>query len=143
MIELPIYELAKKNRNKDLEFKEILEKYLAKNENIDGECTKCGSNNIYEKIDLYKLSKYLIFYFGRTVDNKYINNNIIYPVRYNFGKHLFEKQEIKYRYTGVIYYSKMGNKSGHYTASCLCDDGEYFFNDTYVRIQVNFLQALY
>ena len=133
IIELPIYEFAKNNRNKELYFIEILQKYFEKNENIDGECVFCHSNNIYELTNLYKLSKYLIFYFGRTIDDKYINNNIIFPVRYDFGNILFEKKEIKYRITGIIYYSKMGIKCGHYTASCLCDDDWYFFDDTYVK----------
>ena len=133
IIELPIYELAKKKRNKELDFKEILQNFFEENKNIDGKCKYCGSSNIYELTNLYELSKYLIFYFGRTVDDEYISNNIFYPVRDNFGKYLFKKTEIKYNITGVIYYSKLGNKSGHYTASCLCDDGWYYFNDTNVR----------
>ena len=27
----------------------------------------------------------------------------------------------------------MGNKSGQYTVTCSCDDGDYFFNDTYIK----------
>ena len=130
IIELPIYEFAKKNKNKDLDFVEILKKF--KEEKKDGECIYCHSNNIYESTNFYKLSKYLIFYFGRTIDNEYINNNIIYPEKYNFEQ-LFEKKNFKYKNTGVIYYSKLDIKSGHYTASCLCDDDWYFFNDIYIR----------
>ena len=76
-----------------------------------------------------------MFYFGRTIGNKFINNQIIYPPKIDFSKYL--KSSIKnsyYNNTGIIYYSRLGKKAGHYTASCLCDndDSWYHFNDSVV-----------
>ena len=127
IIELPIYELAKKNRNKELEFKEILSNFFRKNENIDGKCKYCGSNNIYELTNLYKLSKYLIFYFGRTVDDEYINNTIIYPEEIDL-----EVDGItKYKLQCIIEHSG-GAHYGHYTSLCFISKAKkwYNFSDT-------------
>ena len=124
IIELPIYEFAKKNKNKDLDFVEILKKF--KEEKKDGECIYCHSNNIYESTNFYKLSKYLIFYFGRTIDNEYINNNIIYPEKYNFE--IF--QNFKYKLECVIEHFGYAH-SGHYTSLCNLSGEKklYKFND--------------
>jgi ubiquitin C-terminal hydrolase len=137
LFELPIYELAK--IRKDLDFIEIFNNYLAKNHNIDGECKYCGQNNIYEQIFIYSLSKYLIFYFGRTIGNKYVNNQIIYPDEYNFSRFLriSSNNNCIYKITSVIYYSRLSKKSGHYTASCLCGNSWYHFNDDIVTKEEN------
>ena len=113
IIELPIYELAKKNRNKELNFKEIFQNFFRKNENIDGKCKYCGSSNIYELTNLYKLSKYLIFYFGRTVNDEYINNTIIYPEEID----LKVDGNSKYKLQCTIEHSG-GAHYGHYTSLC-------------------------
>jgi len=123
IIELPIYGLAKKGN--DIYLNEIIENYLKKNKNISGECKFC-SGKIYEKINIYSLPKYLILYFGRTIGNKYINNQIIFPDEYYFNGNTL------YQITSVIYHSQLGKKSGHYTASCRCDNDWYYFNDSYV-----------
>ena len=104
---------------------DIIANYLNTNKNITGECKFCRKN-ISEKIDLYSLPKYLILYFGRTIGNKYISNQINFLDEYNF-------ENVPYRITSVIYHSKLGKKFGHYTASCKCDNNVwYYFNDSYV-----------
>ena len=94
IIELPIKSLA--NRGNDIQLVDIIENYFKKNENIDGECKFCGKNNIYEKINIYLLPKYLILYFGRTIDGKYINNQIIFPDIYYFGDNILMRIPVSY-----------------------------------------------
>ena len=124
IIELPIKSLAKGGN--EINLNEIIVNYLKKNENITGECKFCGGN-IYEKINIYSLPKYLILYFGRTIGNKYISNQIKFPDEYDFI------ENVPYRITSVIYHSQLGKKFGHYTASCKCDNNVwYYFNDSCV-----------
>ena len=85
---------------------------------------------VYEEINMYDLSKYLILYFGRTINDKYIKNQINIPELYYF-------EDIQYNISSVIYYSKLGKKTGHYTASCKCDNGWYHFNDSSVTKEDN------
>ena len=125
IIELPIINLAK--RGNDIKFEDIIENYFTKEQNIDGECNNCGKNEIYETIDIISLSKYLIFYFGRTINDKYINNQIIFPNTFDFD------EKTRYENTSVMYYTKFSKTIGHYTASCKCDGDWYYFNDTYVE----------
>ena len=127
LFELPIYDLAKKKY--DIKFEDILEKYLEKNENIDGECKYCGKKKIYEKINIYSLSKYVMFYFGRTIDNKYINNQIIYKEKFSLDSSI--KNDIEYKLECVIEHSG-GAHYGHYTSLCPIDqtDKWYKFSDT-------------
>ena len=112
---------------KDIKFEDIIYNYFQNNENIDGECKYCGKNEIYEKINMYSLSKYLIFYFGRTINDKYINNQIIFPDEFEFD------EKNRYENISIMYYSNFDKKIGHYTASCKCDNDWYYFNDIYVE----------
>ena len=135
IIELPIYNLAENNKD-DLKFRDILADFMKKNENIIGECKYCkAKNNIYEIIKIYKLPKYLMFYFGRKINGQYIDNDIIYPIKLEMTQFLTDNEikNTKYLITGVIHYSKFAKKEGHYTASCLYDDDIwYHFNDSIV-----------
>ena len=86
------------------------------------------------------MPKYLIFYFGRTIGNKYVSNQIIYPNKYDFSKFLRNSSNDNnclYKNTSIIYYSKLGKKFGHYTASCLCGKSWYHFNDSIVTKEEN------
>jgi ubiquitin C-terminal hydrolase len=127
IIELPIKCLAK--RGNDIKFEDIIDNYLKKNENINGECKFCGSNNIYEKINIYSLPKYLILYFGRTIDNYYIDNQIIYPYKYTFES--FINNDTDYNLECVIEHSG-GAHYGHYTSLCPINKVNkwYKFSDT-------------
>jgi ubiquitin C-terminal hydrolase len=127
IIELPIKNLAK--RRNDIKLEDIMENYLKKNENINGECKFCGENNIYEKINLYTLPKYLILYFGRTIDDNYINNQIIYPYKYTFES--FIDNDTDYNLECVIEHSG-GAHYGHYTSLCPIkkENKWYKFSDT-------------
>ena len=127
IIELPIYDLAE--RGNDINLVEILDNYIKKNENIEGECKFCGENTIYEKINMYSLSKYLILYFGRTIDNNYIDNQIIYPDKYTFES--FINNDIEYNLECVIEHSG-GAHYGHYTSLCPInkENNWYKFSDT-------------
>ena len=127
IIELPIYNLAKKEKNINLV--DIIENYLKKNENIDGECKFCDKCEIYEKINLYSLPKYLILYFGRTIDNDYLKNTIIYPDKYTFES--FINNDIDYNLECVIEHSG-GAHYGHYTSLCPINktNNWYKFSDT-------------
>ena len=126
IIELPIINLC--NKGNDIQFEDIIYNYFKKNENIDGECNNCGKNAIYEKINIYSLPKYLIFYFGRTVDNFYLNNTIIYHDKYTFES--FKNNDIDYNLECVIEHSG-GAHFGHYTSLCPINktNNWYKFND--------------
>ena len=129
IIELPIYNLAENNKD-DLKFRDILADFMKKNENIIGECKYCkAKNNIYEIIKIYKLPKYLMFYFGRTIDDEYINNNIIYHKELNLDS--FINNNEKFILECVIEHSG-GAHYGHYTSICSMQKGEkwYKFSDT-------------
>lgn len=122
MIELPIYDLAKNNKNKTLELTDIFNNYLEKYRNKNEICPYCKYNNeIYNKNYILTFPKYLIFYFGRTVGNEYINNDI------HFYDAIFENHIFKLK--GVVYYLSFGYKSGHYTALCECGNEWYYFDD--------------
>jgi len=127
IIELPIKCLAK--RGNDIKFEDIIDNYLKKNENINGECKFCGRNNIYEKINIYSLPKYIILYFGRTIDNYYIDNQIIYPSKYPFES--FINNDTDFNLECVIEHSG-GAHYGHYTSLCPIDSINrwYKFSDT-------------
>ena len=127
IIELPIKNLA--NKENDIQLVDIIENYFKKNGNIDGECKFCGKNNIYEKINIYLLPKYLILYFGRTIDNYYINNRIIYPYQYTFES--FFNKDNDYTLECVIEHSG-GAHYGHYTSLCPINKTNkwYKFSDT-------------
>ena len=123
IIELPIKSLVK-GKN-DIYLPEVIANYK-KNENITGECKFCHHGKIYEETNIYSLPKYLILYFGRTVGNKYISNQILFPEKCDFTNNA------SYRITSVIYHSQLDKKTGHYTASCKCDNNIwYYFNDSY------------
>ena len=121
MLDLPIYNLVKSNRNKQLDLREILNKYISEYKNDDYTCINCNKNNIYTNTALYTLPKYLIIFFARIVDDEYLENYIEYPEEFNFNEYIDNKIKIKnnynYKLECVIEHSG-GIQYGHYTALC-------------------------
>ena len=131
MIELPIYKLSKINKNKTLDLKEILKEYRAEKKLIY-ECDNCQNiNELYTKLFLYTLPKYLILSFIRNVDDEYFYNNIKYDEKLDI-KTDYDNKTYNYSLECVVEHSG-GVNSGHYTA--LCKDKKsnkwYRFNDSY------------
>ena len=134
MFELPLYKLAKKNKNKTLDLKEILNEYRAEKP-LNYKCDNCKNNKknseIFTKIFLYTLPKYLILSFIRNVDDEYFHNNIKYDEILDI-KTDYDDKSYNYSLESVIEHIG-GINSGHYTA--LCKDKKnnkwYRFNDSY------------
>jgi ubiquitin C-terminal hydrolase len=116
MIELPIFELANKTKNNYLTFDEIINKYLGYNK-IKSICKYCkNEEEIYSKISLYTLPKYLIISFGRSINDKYVYTDIKYNDILKI-KSEFDNNEYNYKLECVIQHSG-GANFGHYTALC-------------------------
>lgn len=132
MIELPIFELANKTKNNYLTFDEIINKYLGYNK-IKSICKYCkNEEEIYSKISLYTLPKYLIISFGRAINDKYVYTDIKYKDTLKI-KSDFDKSEYNYKLECVIQHSG-GANSGHYTALCPKDTSNkiwYNYSDEY------------
>ena len=136
MIELPIYELAKANRY-SLNLDDILKSFFSESKIYDSKCDKCHEEEVYSQTSIYKLPENLIIFFGRTANEQYINNKISYDKILDLNKFLDPNSNSKfntYSLSGIIYYTSFGKKgfSGHYTASCKCQDVWYHFDDTIV-----------
>ena len=126
MIELPIYELSKNDLYKSLNLKDIIDNYLQPYKNINSLCNIC-KREIYTRTKIYTYPKYLILYFGRTVEYEYISNDINYD-------HLLTIDNITfYNLASVIYYTSFGYKIGHYSCSCKIDNKWYYFDDNNVQ----------
>jgi ubiquitin C-terminal hydrolase len=76
-----------------------------------------------------KKRKEIIVYFGRTIDDNYIDNQIIYPYKYTFES--FIDNDIDYNLECVIEHSG-GAHYGHYTSLCPIkkENKWYKFSDT-------------
>lgn len=116
MFELPLYKLVKKDKKEFLDLKEIINEYR-KEKLLNYICDNCKNNSeIYTKIFLYTLPKYLILSFIRIVDDEYFDNNIKYD----------DNLDIKTDYDNKIYNYSLecviehlgGVHFGHYTALC-------------------------
>lgn len=131
ILDLPLYYLAKKNINKNLDLEEIIKEFISEKEISNFICQKCKVN-YYTKTDIYKLPNYLLIYFKRKVENFYIQNDIINFKTINFTNYLYEKKSdnLNYNLKGNIYYSFYSNNIGHYSASCLIGDKWYYFDDS-------------
>jgi ubiquitin C-terminal hydrolase len=135
ILELPIYNFAKSNRNGILNLKEILNKYLSEYKNNGFPCIKCKDTNVYTNTTIYTLPKYLIIFFGRIVEKEYFYNEIKYPEEFNFNEYINNSIQIKannnYKLECVVEHCG-GAYSGHYTALCrIFDNCWYDFSDSY------------
>lgn len=132
MLELPIYKLSiSKKYYNSLTLDEILNSFFAESKIDDDFCPLCNQE-IYCRSWIYKLPETLIIYFGRTVNEEFINNKIDYNKQINLSKYLFNKNysnDNQYKLCCIIYYMSFEKKSGHYTASCICNDGEWYHFD--------------
>ena len=135
MLELPIYELSKnKKYYSSLTLDEILNSYFSESKLYDDFCEKCN-NEVYSRSYIYKLPETLIIYFGRTVNEEFINEKIDYNKQLNLSKFLFDKKNSnnnQYKLCCILYYTSFGKKFGHYTASCICKDGEWYHFDDHI-----------
>ena len=135
ILDMPLYYLAIKKENKDLDIEDVITSYISEKEFSNAKCNKC-QKKAYTKMDIYKLPKYLIMYFERKADNYYIENDINIKKTIDLTNFLDEKEsnELCYSLKGVIHYSFFGNNNGHYTASCLIDNDWYYFDDDNYKI---------
>ena len=138
ILDLPIYNLAKSDKNKILYLKEILRDYLLEYKNNGFPCIECKQNEVYTNNAIYSLPKYLIVFFARIVEKEYFYNEIKYPEEFNFNEYTNNKIKIKpnynYKLQCVIEHSG-GAYSGHYTALCrIYDNCWYDFSDSYGSI---------
>ena len=135
ILELPILDILK-NKNESLDIKYILEKFCD-NQITNSTCDEC-KNKIFSITQILTLPKCLILYLGIIIDNIYIKNNIILNktidleyLLYNKNKNK-DKANYKYILKGIIYHSYI-DQLGHYSASCLTNNGWYYFDDIYVE----------
>lgn len=138
ILDLPIYNLAKSDKNKILYLKEILRDYLSEYKNNCFPCIECNKNEVYTNNAIYSLPKYLIVFFARIVEKEYFYNEIKYPEEFNFNEYTNNTIKIKpnynYKLQCVIEHCG-GAYSGHYTALCrIYDNCWYDFSDSYGSI---------
>ena len=127
MLDFQLVNLLMENPNKELQLKDLFDDYT-KNTKCGDICSKCNKEEIYSKTSIYTLPKYLIISFGRSCDNKYFYNNILYPKNLKL-KADFENNAKSYILDCVIEHSG-GLCFGHYTALVPIDKS----NNKWVRI---------
>ena len=135
ILNLPIYKLAKFNKNKPLDMRDILNEYFLEYKSNDFSCIKCNKNTIYTSTSIYSLPKYLLLFFARIVESEYFDNIIKYPESFNFNEYTNNKIEINnninYKLECVIEHSG-SVYSGHYTSLCrIYENCWYRFSDSH------------
>ena len=133
MIELSISKFAK-NMNKlnlDIFLTNYIQPIKCKEKLF---CQNCNSELSTEVITtIYTLPEYLIIFFGRTIDDKYYDQNIEYEDILDFSKYLYNKspyKNIKYSLECVIEHSNIIN-CRHYTSLCqICQNIWFRFSDS-------------
>lgn len=131
MLKLPIYEFY---NNSSINFIDVLNKYISRYKSEDISCKNCNQKELYIYTSIITLPKYLIVFFGRIADDKYIRTNIAYPENFDFYNYFnISKKNIncpKYKLNCVIEHSG-GLSSGHYTSLCSINQNWYRFSDEY------------
>ena len=129
ILELPIYYLDKEYYKIYIEniFKN---NFLEKKDNDDGQT--------YDITTIYRLPKYLIVFLNRTVNNRYLDMKVIYKKSIDLTPYINSKQNKEkknniYNLCGIIEYHTYNSKNGHYTATSLCGNQWYFFNDSFIK----------
>ena len=136
MLDLSIYDLAKKNIYKTLYLEDILNQYISEYKNKDVECKYCEKTNcIITKITVYTLPKYLILFFERNYKDEYLSNNIIYPLEFDFNTFfsIKEKKNNSHYILDCVIEHSGGANFGHYTTLCPIDKKNqiwYRFSDS-------------
>jgi len=126
MLEFPLYNLTKKNDNKDLSLKQIFDSFTEEKK-YEEACNNCNSDEVYSKTTIYTLPQYLIISFGRICEGNYYSNNIYYPKSIKI-KGEFEQKSFSYILECVIEHSG-GLGGGHYTSLIPTDKN----NDNWIR----------
>ena len=138
MLELPIYQIAKQNKNKILEINQILNEFRAEKK-YEIKCDKCKTNkDVYTKTLLYTFPKYLIICFGRAVGNDYIYNNILYDEILDI-KSDYDNKVYKFSLECIIEHTG-GPSFGHYSALCPQNEEKktwYRFSDSFCDKNIN------
>ena len=114
-----------------------MDKYILDIRNCYELCQNCNKYEIYTNTSIYTLPKYLIIFFERAVDDKYIYNNIEYPDKLDSNKiSINNNKKVKYsNYILDCVIEHYGDThSGHYTSLCpIYMDNKFLFrfNDNY------------
>ena len=139
MLKLPIYEFY---NNSSINFIDVLNKYISRYKSEDISCKNCNQKELYIYTSIITLPKYLIIFFGRIADDKYIRTNITYPENFDFLNYFnISKKNINcpnYILDCVIEHSG-GLSSGHYTSLCSINKNWYRFSDEYYSKSSSFL----
>ena len=121
ILNLPIYKLAKLNKNKTFDIRDNINDYFLEYKNNDFICINCNKNTIYIITSIYSLAKYLLIFFVRIVENEYFENITKYSESFNFNEYTNNKTKINnninYKLECVIEHSG-SVYSGHYTSLC-------------------------
>ena len=129
ILELPIYYLNKEYNSIYLET--ILKYNFSKKKDNDDDQT-------YDITTIYRLPKYLIVFLNRTVNKNFLNLKVLYKDTLDLTEYICstsKNTEAKNNFNlcGIIEYHTYNSKYGHYTATCLCDNQWYLFNDSYIE----------
>ena len=130
MLELPVYEIAKHRDDGDILLEEIFYNFFSEIKS-GARCIKCG-NEIITKNEIFKLPKYLIIFFGRTVNDDYVSNNIIYKKYIELSQYMCNKRiPTQFELQSIIEHDG-GAHYGHYTSLCYIKSKGcwYYFSDT-------------
>ena len=130
MLELPVYEIAKPRSNKDIYLEEIFQNFLSEIKS-GARFGRCG-NEMISKNEIFKFPKYLIIFFGRTVGDNYVSNNIKYNNKTELSQYMCNKcSPAQFELQSVIEH-RGGAHHGHYTSLCYIESEScwYYFSDT-------------
>ena len=134
MLELPIYEIAQQKdkqsygygygygygyKSKSISLDEILRNYFDKVNN-GARCPNCKGRTIITENKILKMPKYLIIFFGRTVGDEYVDNNIDYNLSLNMFNYIYDFQiEKRFNFKLECVIEHIGGAHyGHYTSLC-------------------------
>ena len=130
MIELPIYELAKKSRY-SLNLDDILKSFFSESKIYESKCDKCHEE-VYSQTSIYKLPENLIIFFGRTANEQYINNKINYTPTLDLDEFLHPNSNSNNYDLDCVIDHIGSSECGHYTAICkIADKIWYYFSDSF------------
>ena len=131
-------EKIKEYCNKDiLSIEECLNyNFKRKNNNTSFYCSQCNGIEInVSKEKIYKPPKILVLILDRG-HGKTFKGEVNFKTNLDLYNYLDEKDKYytEYNLIGVSTHSGTSSSSGHYTACCLTDNGEYYyFSDTHVE----------
>lgn len=122
LLELSIYPFREENL---INLKDIL-KFNFKESHTIEKCDECQKESeCIKKIKIYNVPDILIIYFGRTIDNKFYDNKIIFENIINMNEYTNSKEKISL-------FGLIQNIKGHYSACTInkYDKKWYYFNDS-------------